>query len=410
MRRAGDLRSRCARSLNTAETAIEHRHRPGPWPALRVRLRPAAGTGDRAALGIWVLTRLALAVPIAWSLPLDALARLPQSWFHWDAVLFTDIARYGYDGAPGRPHGDPAEPSSLVAFFPGLPLILRTVHVVIPDWSTAALAVSAAAGAVAAVALSRLADLDGPPGSGPRAVLALAACPSAVFLFAGYSEALFLACALPAWLLARRGRWAPSALCAAAASAVRVTGLFLAVALVVEFLADREGARGRGGWRQAPWLLVPFAPIVAYMLFLWRRAGDPLAWLHAEENWPSRHFAWPWDSFANTFAKAIDPHYAYVAATRMELLAMLAGVGLVGWLLAGRRWAESTYIGLQLTALGTSAYYQAIGRAALLWWPLWLLIGAAGVRRPWRYLAFVTVAGALMVRFALTFTSGRWAG
>lgn len=406
MRRAGVLRSRHARALNVAENVVERvrENRAGPEAA------PAFRTGDRAALGIWVLTRLALAVVVAWSLPPAALAGLAGHWFHWDAALFTEIARYGYAGEPGRYHGPPAGPSSLLAFFPGLPLALRAVHHVIPDWSAAALAVSLAAGAVAVVALSRLADLDGPPGSGPRAVLALALCPSAVFLFAGYSEALFLACALPAWLLARRGRWAAAALCAAGASAVRVTGLFLAVALVVEFLAGGEGLHARGGWRRAPWLAVPFAPVAAYMVFVWRRTGDPLAWLHAEANWPSRHFAWPWDAFATTFAKAADPHYAYVAATRLELLAMLTGIALTGWLLTRRRWAEATYVGLQLAALGTCAYYQAIGRAALLWWPLWLLIGGAGVRRPWRYAAFAAVSGALMVRFALIFTAGRWAG
>lgn len=31
-----------------------------------------------------------------------------------------------------------------------------------------------------------------------------------------------------------------------------------------------------------------------------------------------------------------------------------------------RRWAESAYVGLQLTAPGTSAYYQTVGRATLL--------------------------------------------
>jgi hypothetical protein len=59
-------------------------------------------------------------------------------------------------------------------------------------------------------------------------VLYLVLSPYAVFLFAGYSEALFLACALWGWLCARREQWVPAALLVAAAASVRVSGLFLA--------------------------------------------------------------------------------------------------------------------------------------------------------------------------------------
>ena len=161
---------------------------------------------DRAALGMWAGSRAGLMLLVAWALPLaGSLAPFLDRWQRWDTDFFLRIARYGYGG---RPAGSslPSGPSDLMAFFPGFPLAVRAAHLLLPDWRAAALTVSFAAGAVAVVALSRLGELDGPAGTGPRAVLALVLSPFAVFLCAGYSEALFLAFALPAWLLARRCR------------------------------------------------------------------------------------------------------------------------------------------------------------------------------------------------------------
>ena len=118
-----------------------------------------------------------------------------------------------------------------MAFFPGLPALLRAGHSLGLGYPLAGLVVSAVALAVAAVALSRLGDLDGPSGAGLLAVVGLVAAPSAVFLAAGYSEAVFLAFAVPAWLAARRGRWWLAGLLGAGASTVRVSGLFLAAGL-----------------------------------------------------------------------------------------------------------------------------------------------------------------------------------
>ncbi|MCO5970168.1 mannosyltransferase family protein [Actinoallomurus soli] len=378
------------------------------------RLRP----GDRLALGAWFGTRAAvLAISLLasalWSYG-DLHDSFLNRWTQWDVDHFVEIARYGYRGDPSHPP-DPGLP----AFFPGLPLALRILHPLIPNWQLSALLVSLVAGAVAMVALARLGDEPAgtAPGAhashprlgahgitgavGPRAVLALLVSPYAVFLFAGYSESLFLAFALPAWLLARQRRWEAAALCAAGASCVRVTGLFLAVALIVEFLtADRR-------WRSAPWLAVPFLPVLGYILYLWRRTGDWSAWQHAQEAGWGRSTVWPWKSFETTWHAAFGTHDQFTTAFRVELIAAAVGVVLTCWLLWRRQWAESVYVGLPLLSLLTSAYYLSIGRATLLWWPLWLAIGRS--RRP-AYLFLLALFIPLMVAEVVTYNSGGWAG
>ena len=223
-------------------------------------------SADRDATLLWFASRGGLLVATLLGV---ALHDYVGTWRKWDAGLFITIAEHGYDGEPGRPPD-----AGLPAFFPGLPLAMRVVHLVVPDWTACGLIVSLVAGLVAVVALARLTEWEG--GSGWAAVAGLLLFPMAVFLVAGYSEALFLAFAIPAWLAARQGRWPlTAAALAAGASCVRITGLFLAVALIVEFLTSRQPIR------RAPWLLVPFLPLVAYSFFHYSRSGDWLAWKHA---------------------------------------------------------------------------------------------------------------------------------
>ena len=378
------------------------------------RLGSAIGEADRVALAMWALTRVSLVVLVAGVGWFAGGGRLVSGfldrWAQWDVDLLIEIARFGYAGDPTE-KPDPGLP----AFFPGMPLALRAVHLVLPSWTAAGLVISFVAGAAAMVALVRLGELEGPRGVGPRAVLVLLVSPWAVFLFAGYTETLFLAFAVPAWLLARRGRWPAAALVAAGASSVRITGVFLAVALVVQFVfaARAEGWAGSLGaaarrWARLGWLVVPFVPPAAYSLYQYARTGDLLAWLHAQKAGWGRELVAPWDSFRTTWSAAFEVSNQFTWPFRAELVAAAVGVALCAWLLATRRWGELTYVGLQVAALISSSFYLSIPRSTLLWWPLWLLVARLGLRHRgflWTYLA---VAAPLMATMVITFTRGAW--
>ncbi|MGV9378895.1 mannosyltransferase family protein [Nonomuraea sp. NPDC003707] len=354
-------------------------------------------SAGRDALLLWFGSRAGLLVMTLLGTALGAYA---DKWRKWDAGLFITIAQYGYDGEPGKPVDD-----GLPAFFPGFPMLLRVVHLVVPDWAAAGLLISLAAGAVAMVALARLAELEG--ASGWMAVLALLLYPMAVFLAAGYSESLFLAFAIPAWLAARQGQWSLAASLAAGASCVRITGLFLAVALVVEFFTRREPIRQR--IRQAGWLVVPFVPLATYSYYHYRRSGDWLAWKHAQEAGWGRDFAWPWEAWKTTWRSAMGSD-DFAVAFRMEITGVVVALAALIWLLALRRWSELVYTGLQAAALMTSAYYLSIPRSLLLWFPLWILVAKIATRRPWVMVVYALIFGPLMLLNAERFLSGAWAG
>lgn len=368
---------------------------------------------DREVLWLYLLTRIGIwitAYCARWLFPADGNTRAPgpllAPFQQWDWGHYLHIARDGYfpDGAgPWLTQWDNRE-----AFFPGFPLLLRAVHVIVPDWTAAGLLISFLAGGVAVVALARIARLHLPGAdTGRRTVLFFLLSPCAVFLAVGYTEALFLALALPAWLAAQRRNWPLAATLTALATAVRISGLFLAAAIAVHFLlaAHRH-------WRALPWLALPTAPMALYAGYLHAHTDDWLAWKHAQERGWYRDFHAPWDAWSHTWTGAFGQTQTtgFAFMFQAELLALLAGLLLLAVLLKQRRWPEATYIGLTLWALGTSYWFMSIPRATLLWWPLWITLAAWSLRRPRINTLYLCLAAPLSTLLALTFLTGRWAG
>jgi hypothetical protein len=349
-------------------------------------------------LAVWFGTRVAVAVTAAVATSSLGAAWL-HGWYHWDVAWYIKVAQHGYGFA--RQPGE----SGLPAFFPGLPLVLRAVHAMLPSWVAAGLVVSLVASAVAAVTLGQLAAREGGRSASGLAVLALFLSPYAVFLAAGYSEALFLAFALPAWLAAGRRSWVAAGLLAALASAVRVTGLFLAVALIVEYAVTERRLRPSFAA-----LLAPVIPLGLFVVHLHHVLGDWRAWQHAESRVWSRRFTAPWTSLHNTWQYATHPagHHDFALQYAADIAAVALGVALTLYLLWKHSYGEMTYVGLQVGALATSSFYLSVGRATLLWWPLWVLLGRLFVRYRAAAWVYGAVAAPLMVAACYGFTSGRW--
>lgn len=366
---------------------------------------------DRPALSAWLLSRLGVAVLVlagTWQLGGTTARDVPSflsRWDRWDVGLFRKVAEYGYAGYPQH-YPD----RGIEAFFPGFPLVLALVHRVVPDWTAAGLLVSLVAGAWAALWLGRLAALDGVDGG--RATLYLVLSPYAVFLAAGYSEALFLALALPGWWCARRGHWAAAGLLVAGAAAVRVSGLFLAVGLLVHFAVRDLGPGERRVRPAALWLLTPYAVLLGYAAYLHSLTGDWLRWTHAQAEGWGRHATAPWTALHTTVTAALGKGQGaeYAWSWYAEITAVVVGVLLTAVLLRRARWGEATYVGLSVAALATSSFYLSVARATLLWFPLWVLLAEAAGRRAWLHTTYVAVCAPLMAVGALTFTSGRWLG
>jgi hypothetical protein len=384
-----------------------------PAATRRSRVRVDAVTSMLEALPIWLASRLAvgmLGLGGAWALSGRDARNIPswlEIWQHWDADLFVKVARYGYP--PTAAYADRTEVD-----FPAMPIAVRVMHAVTGNWTVAGLLVSLIAGGVAACALYHLAAGESGPEAGRRAVLYLVCFPYAVFLFAGYSEALFLAFATTSWVFARKQRWREAGLLAAGASFTRILGLCLAAGLAVEYLHVTWGTRGfREVFRpRVLWLGAPLVSAGLFVVYLHERTGHWDAYQRAQEAGWHRHTASLVDGFRTVLGQANNGHQAgqYAWSWRAEMLAVLGGGVLAVVLLCLRRFGEATFVGTSAVLLGAQNYYASSVRAALVWFPLYLLLAKVSVRREWAHRVVIAVSAPLMAVFVLTFNQGGWVG
>ncbi len=401
---------------------------PTRLASLRERLRFSGppldlGPAVLAVLGTWLASRAAVLIASllgarAGSTAGNRQPDLLELWDRWDVGLFVKVARYGYLS--------PAYADRTEVDLPGMPIAMRLVHPFVGSWVAAGMVVSLLAGLVAAAALYRLAVDDGLAEGGRaaaapedlergrRAVLLMVCFPYAVFLFAGYSEALFAAFATTAWVAVRRERWLLAGVLTAGATATRVLGLALVAAVWVEYVVLRWRSRGPGtapgGWGrrvgEVGALLLPLAPLVAFAGYFSARTGHWDAYTRAmREHW-GRTVAAPWDGFLTTWRAAVNGEQAssFQIFWWAEILAVVVGVVLGVVLLRRRRWGEATFV-LACTAIMSCSSYWASGvRAVLVWFPLYLVLA----RRPAVLAPYLWVCAPAAVVFVVAFTSGAW--
>jgi hypothetical protein len=224
-----------------------------PEAPVAARVRPfAPGLVFLAGQALVLLAVQAVAVPSGWSL---------WTLLHqWDAQHFEAVARAGYT-------------DDTYAFFPGIPLLLRTLGTLVP-LDVAGVLVSLVAGIVLGYGVDRLAHDLAPAGNGRDlvAVWLVAVLPLSVVFLMPYAEATF--CALAVWALVAlgRGRLLLAAGLCAAAGLVRPTAVALVLAVVIAALTDGDRRRA------AVAVLVAPAGLVAYLGWVAWRTGSPTGW------------------------------------------------------------------------------------------------------------------------------------
>ena len=235
--------------------------------------------------------------------------------------------------------------------------------------------------------------------------------PYSVFLFADYSESVFLAFAVAAWYCAVMDRWALVGVFAAAATFTRINGVFLVAAMLVLYVQQRRRTGAPVIAAALWWLPVACTGVVAYFGYLTFRTGDLLAWSHAQTLGWGGPLHWPWEAFYQTagrvlFASTPDRRFQFA----MDLLFAAVIVVAVIVLARRRQWPEVTYLGLTLIALTTSSTYVSLARNSVTLFPLTILIAVTITHPPRRAMKPVILA-AWWTLFAVNttlFAFGYW--
>jgi hypothetical protein len=383
--------------------------------------RPVAAAAERAAssparivIQAWLASR-GLIAAVALVLAVMQHRTLTNMVSNWDVQHFSQLAAGGYFADPN---------GTLMAFFPGLPVIFWLFNQLGVPVAITGVVLSMVCSALAAAALYRL--------GGPWAAVAWLFAPTAVFTVVPYTESLFCAAAFWAWERARSDHWLAAAALTAVACTLRVSGLFLIVALLVMIITDRKPAAVK--LRRAGLMLIPASMIMAFATYLYVLTGTWTAWYRAQATGWVRELTWPWESFLNTIPAIVPGAYAnhpwWAAVFRGEMISMAVGVGVTAWCivvsLRARRspngpdrtmWGEASWVGVQVLAFSMSYWFFSVNRATLLWFPLWIMLGrwVAGPSRfspPAHRLlvaAAFTVEILLMLWWSWLFFTGHWA-
>jgi hypothetical protein len=212
------------------------------------------------------------------------------AWHRWDVAYYAAIPTIGYW------HASEGYERQTVLFFPLVPLlikILSTLTGLNTLWS--GIVISNVAFFFALLFLYDLILVEGKDtATAQRAIFYISFFPVAFHYFPARTEALFLMFSLMAAHSARTGRWKWAAIAGIFASATRLPGVFIAVFVGLEWLRAHDfhltDIFNWQKWRtllgdmRRDWLNIAFIVSIplglfSYMLYLWYRFGNPLAFL-----------------------------------------------------------------------------------------------------------------------------------
>jgi len=328
------------------------------------------------------------------------LTGIRTSLLHWDAPHYIDIARAGYP--PLLDYHD--------AFLPGYPLLIRAAALVTRDYVVAAWLVSFVSEAFALWYIARLVMAERDRDAAAFSVWLIALAPAALFFTALYTESTFVAAAAASLYHARRGDAQASAVAGVAACAVRLTGLALLPALLVETVS-RTGARPS---RALLWPLLLPVPMLLYCAYMQVHAHDALAYFDAQRLPSFNHFvAFPWNGFAATWHAMFSPF----GGDNLSIFAREVAFGLLGLVLCLAMWASSRippslslYTTLAWLLTASLTFWRSEARYDLALFPSVLLVSDLTARIRSARPAMLAASGALMCAGVAIFAQGRWLG
>ncbi len=338
-------------------------------------------------------------------------------WAHWDGAWYSEIATEGYDSRL---------PMS-TAFFPMLPMLLRAGATLGGGSALWGVLISLVATLFAMYFLYGIAEKLQGVKVARIAVVTFAFFPTAFFLNAAYTEALFVAFTTGSfWAAYVRRDLLLAGILGALAAATRNFGVFLLIPLTYEWLRHRREFGWRGVWQLG---IVPTG-LLAYMFFLWVRFGYPLLFFSAQKSpvWrreltnPATALMMAWDKAEKGLRHLLDPAtlfldpaggievlkaYNTVSFAFLVLLLVLVGMG---FSVLPPSLSIYTFLITLLPVLTPSPWVPLMGlpRYALGAFPLFLILGYLLSKSRVALYLWLFISGGLGIAFTVLFVTWRW--
>jgi hypothetical protein len=383
------------RAATNGEAAPEALEAPTmPWwrPVARYK-----ASGRRVLPGI----SYPIAVYVVWRL-LHLWASVAQrgkaleTAYNYDGEHYLRILHYGY----WNPR--PSMPSH--AFFPGVSWLATPVHRLTASDAIAVHVTMTLTGLAAFICVWGVSRAWKDERVARRAVLLMALMPSSLFLWAFYSEALFIALGAGGVWADRKGRRWVAAACFVAIGTTRSIGILVpAIVVLARIVHERRIDRWAVTYAAAG--ITGLGLVVGAV---WRQVGDPLAWLTVQDDW-GRSLDWPWASVIQGFDNLYpDPQTVMVPALvgrNVDLWAVpvvLAALAYLAFSRKDRFPMEAWMLGVAMIALPlVSGVLASFNRFVLATWVIYPAYASFAGRLP-RWLRLLL--GALLVGVCV------WAG
>jgi Gpi18-like mannosyltransferase len=309
-------------------------------------------------------------------------------WQRFDTNWYLEIAQRGYSNTDGS-----------TAFFPLYPLLIRGIGFLVGNDLLAALLLSNAALLGALVWFYRLGLDLFEPAAVRRAMAYLVIFPTSFFLFAGYTESVFLFFALAAFWTAGRGKWVWTAILGALAAWTRLQGVLLVLPLAYLWWAQA----GRRRWRDALVLLA--IPLATGVFFLSTRSAMTT---DLQTVWQAR-FLWPWQNVWAAVSRLAGGAGSAADGLNLGCVILFTGLGIWGWKRLPRAW--SLYYWLLLLAplfrMNAAQPLVSMSRYGIVLFPAFYLLGSAG-KNPWVNRLIVYAGILAVLYFSAQFFSWGW--
>jgi hypothetical protein len=336
-------------------------------------------------------------------------------WAHWDGAWYTEIATEGYD----------ARAPASTAFFPVFPMIMRVGSALGGGPALWGILISLVATTFALYFLYRIAEKFRGKDTARATTLTFAFFPTAFFLNAPFTEALFVASAAGAyWSAYVRRDMLLAGLLGALAAATRNSGVLLLIPLLYEWLRHREEFGWRGLWEMA---LVPTG-LLGYMASLWVRFGDPMIFAQAQTDYWGRELTNPLTTFEEAWIAAgesmsylLDPAPLFLdpsagptleasGAVNVAFLILFLILMGIGFAVLPPGLSMFSFVVMLVHILTPSPLIPLLGlpRFVLEAFPLFLVLGLLLSRSRLALGAWLLVSGGLGMALTTLFVTWRW--
>lgn len=318
-----------------------------------------------------------------------------QLWTRWDAGWYLRIAKVGYN----QPVGDILPYN----FFPLYPLLINFFALLLKDFALSGFLISNFMTFVAAFYLFQLAKLEFNTKIAENSIFYFVIFPSAFFLSAVYSEALFIALTISTFYYARKKNWLASGVLGFFSSMTRPVGFLIFFPMVYEYFKQNKNINKNFFYL----LLIPlgFILITLYFGFL---SGDFLVNFHARatKEW-NREFTIPFMAIINDFKPIFAGHdnINSIFMKGMNFGFLIFFIILFLYSFRRLRKTYSIFLFVNLLLFISQSTLESLNRYLLAVFPIYFILGKVTTKNKTMNIFMLIFFSILLVIFTILFVN-----